>query len=205
MALIGFSSTEWVYFLKNEKKFDLKSMLENPINKEIKSEYLTWQLITVLLPFVTFFFVFLLNIFTFDFINKSFFEAMKSSFSSFNNGSLPIISFSILTSGMPFLLEKLTVYPEYHLLRRRVMAISMIFLFLSASLYVIQTLNIYKDNFNTQASILQIILGCYVFLFACSIGFKMYLLQSTHIIDYEGKINKNVENLSNSVNDMNDE
>ena len=50
MILQGFKITEWVYFFNQENKNDLNKILNNENNKTLNQEFLTWQLITVLLP-----------------------------------------------------------------------------------------------------------------------------------------------------------
>jgi hypothetical protein len=202
MVLQGFKLTEWVYLFDEKNKQALNRIVTNKKNKDIKHEFLTWQLITVLLPVVTFLFVFIFNMATTNFFKFGLAVSVNKAISIFNNGSLPIISFGILTSGMPYLLEQLKVYPEYHIIRRRVMAVSLTFLFLSASLYVIQTLNILNNKLNLFTSILIIASSIYVFFFACSIGFKMYLLQSSNVSEFDEDIREGVNDLSNSTDDI---
>ncbi len=120
MVLHGFKLTEWVYLFDEKNKQALNRIVTNKKNKDIKHEFLTWQLITVLLPVVTFLFVFIFNMATTNFFKFGLVASANKAISIFNNGSLPIISFGILTSGMPYLLEQLKVYPEYHIIRRRV-------------------------------------------------------------------------------------
>ena len=191
----GFKLTDWVFFFgKNDKK-NLDSILYNQNNKGIIEEFITWKLLTVYLPLVTFLLVLILNLSTNNFDISCF-------YSFINNGSLPIISFGIISSGMPYLLEQLKDFPDYQSARRRVMAISLFFLFLSASLYIIQTFSIISTNLNNLSRFLILIFSIYIFLSSSSIGFKMFLLQTKNIKSYDEDLTDNVDVLKDSVGDL---
>lgn len=195
MEQIGFKLTEWIFFFDQKNKENLNKILTHQINKDLKGELVTWKLITVVLPVVTFFVVLILNISTNIDKPELFLQFM-------NNGSLPIISFGILTSGMPYLLEQLQTYPDFHIIRRRVMAIAMIFLFLSASLYTLQTLHIINERLNCCTSLLLLLASIYVFFFSSSVGFKMFVLQSRNINSLPEDIEQNIQGLQNAVEDL---
>jgi ABC-type multidrug transport system fused ATPase/permease subunit len=195
MDRIGYKLTDWIFIFKEKNKTDLNNILSYEKNVGLADEFITWKLITVFLPLLTFLLVFVLNVI----INIC---QTDKYLSFFNNGSLPIISFGILTSGMPFLLEVLENQPDYHIVRRRVMSIAMFFLFLSATLYILQTLSIVQNNFSLLTNLVLATLSVFVFFSSNSIGYKMFLLQSKHIPPFDEKITKGVKNLSNSVDDL---
>lgn len=191
----GYILTDWFFFFGDKDKKNLDSILQNDKNKGLLEEFITWKLITVYLPLITFLLVVILNLLTNTFDANCFYSYM-------NNGSLPIISFGIITSGMPYLLEQLKDFPDYQSARRRVMAISLFFLFLSASLYVIQTFSIISPLLNNLTKLLILIFSIYVFLFSSSIGYKMFLLQSKNITTYEEDVKDKVKDLKDSVEDL---
>ena len=192
----GYLITDWIFFFNNKNKEDINKILaDKSKNKDLLSEFITWKLITVFLPLLTFVIVLFLNLITS-------YSASNNYFSFINNGSLPIISFGILTSGMPYLLEQLQDYPEYHVVRRRVMSIALFFLFLSATLYILQTLTILQSGFSCFTNWILLILSVYVFLFSNTVGYKMFLLQSKNINEFSTDVNENVTNLQSSVSDI---
>ncbi|RBN49470.1 hypothetical protein [Flavobacterium psychrolimnae] len=195
MRNTGYKITEWVFFFEEKNKEDLKKILHDNKNKDLLNEFVTWKLITVFLPLVTFLLVLVLNIIT------NLYETEKY-FSFLNNGSLPIISFGVLTSGMPYLLEQLESFPEYHVVRRRVMSVALFFLFLSASLYILQTLSVISNNLSCLMNFILLILSIYVFFFSSSIGYKMFILQTKNIKDFGVNMVDKVEGLQNALSDL---
>lgn len=191
----GYSTTDWIFFFDEKSNKNLNDILTNDKNKGLKEEFITWKLITVFLPLLTFLLVVLLNLLTIDCKTETFYGFV-------NNGSLPIISFGIITSGMPYLLEQLQNFPDFQATRRRVMAISLFFLFLSASLYILQTLSIISNQFTNWTRFVLLVISIYIFLFSCSIGYKMFLLQSKNIKDFDEEIKDNLKGLNTSVDDL---
>lgn len=198
MKKATYSQIDWIYFFDKSDESNFEKIFSNPKNTGLSSELVTWKLITVSLPVVTFLSVAILNVLTN--INQ------PGLFLGFlNNGSLPIISFGIITSGMPYLLEQLQDYPDFHIMRRRIMAIALIFLFLSASLYIVQTLFIINTKLNCITSFIMLITSIFVFFFARSIGVKMFVLQSRNINGLADEIENNVQNLQNAIEDLENE
>lgn len=195
MKNTGFCLTDWLFFFNSIDKSKIKSLLNNEKNSGLQSEFITWKIITVFLPVVAFSLAFILN-----FITNAI--SITSFFKFFNNGSLPIIAFGILTSGMPYLLERLVDFPEYHIIRRRVMALALVFLFLSAAFYILQTLEIITKSYSVCTNWILTILSFYSLAFSVTIGYKMYLLQSSNIIDYATDINTKVQDLGKSLDDL---
>ena len=195
MKNIGYILTDWMFFFNEKSKENIKSILIDAKNTDLLNEFITWKLITVFLPLVTFALALILNVAT-NLADTSKF------LSYFNNGSLPIISFGILTSGMPYLLEQLQDYPDFHIIRRRVMSVALIFLFLSASLYILQTLTILNSQINILTNWLFFALSLLTFITSSSIGYKMFLLQSKNAIKFEEEMSKNVEKLEDATKDL---
>lgn len=195
MRNIGYWVTDWIFFFSKENKESIDKIFRDTEDKYLKDEFVTWKLITCMLPLVPFVFVLALNILT-NLDSKNLF------YSFVNNGSLPIISFGIISSGMPYLLEKLGEFPEYHSIRRRIMVTSIIFLFLSSALYIVQTLYILGFYLTCLSNGISLFLSVYIYLFSNSIGYKMFILQSKNIVPFDEGVSGNVEGLQGSVNDL---
>lgn len=195
MEKIKYTFTDWIFFFNDKNAESIDKIFKRDNSSELKEELVTWKLITIILPIVTFMVAVILNIIT----NV---HAPERFFSFLNNGSLPIISFGIITSGMPYLLEQLKEFPEFHTIRRRVMAIALFFIFLSASLYILQTLLILSSQFSCVANLILLGASIYVFLFSRSIGVKMFVLQSKNIQSYGEVITEGVRDLKEALEDM---
>lgn len=191
----GYRITDWVFFFDPKDKRVFKSIIDNDNDNGLLQEFITWKLLSVFLPLLTFLLVVVLNLITNSLDLNCFFSFV-------NNGSLPIISFGIISSGMPYLLEQLKDYPDHQTSRRRVMAISLFFLFLSSALYILQTLSIISSKLDNATSMFILILSAYVFIFASSIGFKMFLLQSKNIKPFAEELIERVVELKESVSDL---
>ncbi len=197
----GYKITDWIFFFSKEEKEKISNLLINTDDikldiSKLSREFITWKLITVYLPIFTFLITFFINLFTTH-------CWITNIYNFFNNGSIPIISFGLITSGMPYIMEQLEKDQiHYQLIRRRVMAIAVIFMFLTSILYILQTLEVVSDSYNSQSKILITLLSICGLLFSLSIGFKMFLLQTNIIDDYELKIKKGVNSLKDSLNDL---
>jgi len=195
MRNIGYILTDWIFFFSEDNHDDIQKITTSSKNQDFFDEFVTWKLIIAFLPLIPFIIVVVINVLTNPLDLNSF-------YAFFNNGSLPIISFGIISSGMPYLLEQLKEFPQYHTIRRRVMAISLIFLFLSAALYILQTLSVVNSVINCVTSFASMILAICVYFFSNSVGYKMFMLQSKHIESFEDGISGQVETLQNSLDDL---
>lgn len=195
MNNIGYKLTDWIFFFNERNKQALNQLLNHVDNRSLIEELITWKILSVALPIATFLVALSINLAT-NMCRPELF------YSFVNNGSIPIISFGILTSGMPYLLEQLGEYPDFHTIRRRVMAIAMIFLFLSSCLYTIQTLQIVSTKLNCIANFILMSTSIVVFLFSSSIGFKMFVLQSKNIPAFDENVQENVDDLMDAVDDL---
>lgn len=195
MENIGYKMTDWLFFFKDSQKKEFTKILRHQNNKTLIDEFITWKLITVFLPLITFLFVVFFNILSSNLGPENY-------YSFFNNGSLPIIAFGIITSGMPFLLEQLEGYPDLYSVRRRVMAVGLIFLFLSASIYIIQTLSIIASSLNSITNFIISIVSICVFYISSSVGYKMFILQSKNIKAYDEVVKEGVKDLTSATSDL---
>lgn len=195
MENIGYKLTDWLFFFKDSHKNEFTKILKHENNKTLLDEFITWKLITVFLPLITFLFVVLFNILS------NILEPAKY-YSFFNNGSLPIIAFGIITSGMPYLLEQLEGYPDLYIVRRRVMAVGLIFLFLSASVYIIQTLSIITSKLDNLTNFIIAIMSICIFFISSSIGYKMFILQSKNLKAYDEIVKDGVKKLTSATSDL---
>lgn len=202
MKLTGFSLTDWIFFFSNDEKKKITKLLQHKEEDNfdvsfLMREFITWKLITAYLPIFTFLVALIINLVTINCPTTSFFKIL-------NNGSLPIISFGIITSGVPYIMERLEKeQTDYHLIRRRVMAVALIFMFLTAILYILQTLEVVSTTYNYLSNIIITFLSLCGLVFSLTIGYKMFLLQSDTIQDYGQDVKNNVDNLiNNSVTDL---
>lgn len=196
MEKINYGITDWIYCFNDKNKINLNKIASSDKNKAFKEELITWKLITVYLPIVTFISVIFLNLIT----NL---DKLELFFSFVNNGSLPIISFGIITSGMTYLLERLEEFPDFYSIRRRVMAVSLIFLFLSAVLYILQTLLVISATMSCISNGIILFISIWVFLFAKSLGVKMFTLQSKNVsLSFDEDMKNSIDSLKDSLNDI---
>ena len=193
MSNSGYKITDWIFFFDQSQK---KKINEIITDKNKNNDFITWKIISIALPFLTFLVVAFANII---FSNGCPFLGLKF----LNNGSIPIISFGIISSGVSFLMEEMKENKEYHHIRRRVMGVALLFLFFSASLYLLQTLNVIDNQFTLISEIIILVLSLYISLFSISVGSKMYLLQSGFIPkDFREEVEENVQGLTKAVEDL---
>lgn len=139
--------------------------------------------------------------------------------SVFNNGSLPIIAFGIISAGIPYLMEKIenqsrrkgnkidkNDIDELHIIRRRIMSLATIFLFLTSGLFILQSIlpNIQTRN-NFFIDFISFTLAIIFSWFSVSIGVKMYLVQGAFIVkaDFKETIDNTRSSLNNTDNEFN--
>ncbi|MDF1518108.1 MAG: hypothetical protein P1P79_09185 [Lutibacter sp.] len=125
---------------------DQSDRIDTLKSKNLES-YKTWLIFSVSLPLATYLISVILNFLINGFCKWG--EIM-------NNGSLSIISFGIISSGIPYILEKLQkddiVIED---LRKRVMAISVLLMFLSSAWFVFQTTSVQQFSNNTNINLTQ--------------------------------------------------
>jgi hypothetical protein len=171
--MIGFKTTDWIFFFNEEQSNNINKVANNP---KFKSDFKTWIIISVALPFLTYLFAAFINFL----LGNGLCTFMDNWHKILINGSLPIISFGIISSGVPFLMDEVTgANSPYQKIRKRVMSVALLFLFLTSGLYILQTLEIVVDNLSQAASIIIFFFSIYITAFSISVGFKMYLLQGS--------------------------
>jgi len=195
MRNTGYILTDWIFFFSKDNQESLTKIFDAARNRDVSDEFVTWKLIIAFLPLIPFLLVLGINI-SANPIDAHLFYTFV------NNGSLPIISFGIISSGMPYLLEQLGQYPEYHSIRRRVMAISLLFLFLSTAIYIMQTLYTISQTINNITSFVSMLFAFCIYFFSNSVGYKMFMLQSKNIDSFEDVINDKVDSLQSSLDDI---
>jgi len=164
----------WFFFFNEEQRVKI-----DQLRNENYEEFKTWFIFTVFLPLLPFFI-------------SMFIHVLIDGFNDWgrilNNGSIPIISFGIISSGIIFLMEKLKkddLIIEY--LKRRVMAIAVVMLFITAALFIFQSL--VDKLFNTECSLINFwqhaimfIISVICLVLAARVGQNMFFLQK-QIID----------------------
>lgn len=143
-------------------------------------DFKVWYIYAALLPLATYTFAFLIN-FTF-LLNEPCKFTLKNIFATLNNGSLPIIAFGIVSSSIPFLMEVIEVENEKRKsiigdLRKKIMAIAVLVLFLTSALYVLQSINREFIILDDYQEIILFVMTFVILLFSISNGGKMFLLQ----------------------------
>jgi len=117
----------WFFFFNEEQELKV-----NQLRTDNYENFKTWFIFTAFLPLLPFIIAVLIHVLI---------DGMTNWGKTINNGSIPIISFGIVSSGIIFLMEKLKKddYIIEHI-KRRVMAIAVVLLFLTASLFIFENL-----------------------------------------------------------------
>ncbi|MBL7682032.1 MAG: hypothetical protein JNK00_01635 [Flavipsychrobacter sp.] len=185
----GFQISDWIFFFTKEQ---VKLVNDVKIREKVISDFKSWILISIILPFFTYLLAAIFNVLLCDNIGMVMSDWPKI----FINGSLPIISFGIISSGVPFLMEDLSILnPEVSRIRRRVMAVALLLLFLTASFYIFQTISVINDRLDKAGSALVLFLSVIIAFFSVSVGFKMFLLQSSFQKGIDEEIRNNANNM----------
>jgi len=173
----------FLWGITDEQKGELKELKKNHL-EDLKS----WTIFSVFLPLITFGFAVVTN------LVYSTPSGVKAKWGTFlNNGSLPIIAFGIMSSSLPYMVEKLSLSGAakdtiIYSLRKRVVAIVAAVMFLASGLFIIQSLSFLQNN-HSQNTLLAIG-GLIVTIWATILGRAMFLTQSMIVErDVAGDIN----------------
>jgi len=167
------------------------------LRKEFRPHLASWTIFTILLPLVTFVFGTMANLLYYD-PEKLPAEWVKV----FNNGSMPIIAFGIVSSSLPFVVDKLTRRDKQkedvmYALRKRVLGIATIVMFLASGLFIIQSLTALNNSqFRHQ---ILLIVSVVLIIWAAALGKIMFLTQSISPEPLPDSVIKNSEQLSSSL------
>jgi len=187
------NNTDFIFRFNDDQKKALDSIENNP---RTKSDFHTWTIITIALPILTFTVAAIFNCIlspNVDYILNNWPKFLL-------NGSVPIISFGIISSGVSYLMEELdSNTPVVQSIRRRVMGIAIIFLFLTSILYIFQSVSTVSETLKCVANLILLILSSVVCIFSISIGLKMYLLQNSMVADYGKSLKSNVDNMGENL------
>lgn len=163
--------------------------IKNDNLEELKS----WTLFTVVLPLTTFTVA--------VFINSLLSKCFLSEWSKFlNNGSLPIISFGIISSALSYLVDKLsgnnnTIFE----LRKRVTAVAVLLLFITSSLFILQSASFVEISPIIQLIIL--IVSILFTIYSVQLGKLMFILQSSFANAFITKQEQSVQDIQRGLND----
>jgi len=167
-----------------------------------KQDLTSWTLFTVILPLITFLFVAAINILYTNCLCSSWGKI-------FNNGSLPIIAFGVISSTIPYLVEKLRSESNEKLdvdnnveifdLRKRALAFATVLLFITAGLFIVQSLNFVENN--DTKNIIFLISAIIITFLSAIVGRAMFLLQSVYVANegFEESVEANVEQIQASI------
>jgi hypothetical protein len=154
----------------------------------------SWTVFTIVLPLVTFLFA--------AGINLLYTSCIYSTWGKmFNNGSLPIIAFGILSSAVPYLVEKIQLRQpeesEVYDLRKRTLAFAVVLLFITAGLFIVQSINFVE---NTQVvNTVLLVFAVVATILAVKVGRVMFLLQSAYANTFQEDVGEKVDAMKNDL------
>jgi hypothetical protein len=160
----------WFFFFSEDHKAKI-DQLRNENTESLK----TWGVFTVILPLLPFFFSVFIHFLIYG----------AQDWTKMLTGSIPIISFGIVCSGITFLMEKLEIKGDDELImqiKKRIMAVAVSMLFLTASLFIFENLaeRLFNNScpliFQAQYSIL-LMLSLFCLCLSARIGQNMFLVQ----------------------------
>ena len=191
-----------MFFLTKKQRRKLNKIRANNIE-----DYKTWSVYVIVLPLAAFIFAFGLNmLFLLNHGNGiSLSEEIEHVFIIINNGSLPIIGFGIVSSSITYLMEvidegKKSQTANLAYIRRKIMSISVLVLFLTSALYILQSIS--RDFFPSSIvqDIIIFVTTLVILILAISTGRKMFLLQKLTIEnDYAVSIHKSTNSFSQGL------
>jgi hypothetical protein len=155
---------------------DLQKTLRH-LQKNNTQQYKTWIIFSVIIPLATYIISIAVNVLI---------SGLTDWEKVVNNGSLTIISLGLLTSGVPYLLEKLDKDDEnIDIIRGRAMAIAMVLIFLSSAWSIFQTTSLALFSIcpfikNIQ-NLVTLVVGVLIFLYSAHVSLNMFLLQKKAI------------------------
>ena len=162
------------------------------INRE---ELKPWTIFTITLPIVTFFLSAVMNVLLSQCVIMDLGKIV-------NNGSLPIIAFGIVSSAVSYLVEHLKDGdPDIYAIRKRVMAVSLLLLFTTASLFLFQSLNVVSERLQGFQHATIFIFSILIATYSIRLGRYMYLLQSTFADDYAQQEKLRVDKITDTLKD----
>lgn len=85
------------------------------------------------------------------------------------------------------------------------MAVALLFLFLTASVYIFQTVSLIADRLEPAGSGLVLLVSIIISLFSISVGFKMFLLQSSFQKGIDEEIRNNTSTMVAAIEGQNNE
>jgi hypothetical protein len=111
-----------------------------------------------------------------------------------NNGSLPIISFGIVTTNFVYLIENLSTDREiYSNLKTLTTVYAIILIFVLALLFIFQSN--FLDSFTHSQLTLSLGLSIVCFVLSVSLGKKMFLLQNKLVSIFEDVFKEQMDKL----------
>lgn len=152
----------WFLLLNNDQKDKILKLGEDN-----KVEYKTWFIFSIVLPLAPFIISILISF------------LLVGNFKwglIINNGSLPIISYGFITSGIVYLMERINNKELIHYqLRERIMSFSVLFLFLNSAIFIFETTN--KELLTTIQHQIILVFSLLVFYYSLQTSKVMFLLQ----------------------------
>jgi hypothetical protein len=189
MSKVNFWIFNWIFVPSPEQVDRLEDLTRNNLSKSQK-----WFFISVILNVAPFILAGVLEAYLHSDNLKCF----------LNNGTLPILSFGIISTNFFYLLENipgnLTDDKElYENMKLKITVLSIICLFIATTMYILQSNFI--GNFGNNHYWPSIIFSIVVLIYSVSCAKKMFLLQNIFLTDYA----KTISNLKNDLNKKDDE
>jgi hypothetical protein len=186
--IFTFMKTIWFWLwnwplLPNNKE---KEIIESLANENI-DETRNWLYISVLLNLFPFIFSLLIELV----VNRGNWLCLL------NNGSLPILAYSLLATNFFYLLENVPAVKEstsFHNVKTRLYVLAVLTMFISAVLYIFQSN--FSNEFQHGHLVYSLIISVTMLVMSIVWGSKMYLLQQEKIETYSDNLAKQSRNLS---------
>lgn len=163
------------------------------IRKDNNEELKSWVIFTAFLPLTTFVFAACVN----ALLSKYFLDEWSK---FLNNGSLPIISFGIVSSALSYLVDKLTGNNNTVFeLRKRVTAIALVLLFITSSLFILQSLAFIAIPI--WAHIIVLLVSILFTIYSVQLGKLMFILQSSFANAFMNKQEASLQDMQQGLTD----
>lgn len=111
-----------------------------------------------------------------------------------NNGTLPVLSFSIIATNFIYLIENISSDRDiYYNIKSNLTGLSIILVLVSSILYILQSNFVtYFNDSNLNSSF---IFSLIVLFFSLVVGKKMFLIQNKFISDFEKRFKNQMDSL----------
>lgn len=112
-----------------------------------------------------------------------------------NNGSIPVLAFSIIATNLIYLLDNIPTDREVYVqLKIKILVISIFIILASSILYIFQSN--FVSCFSNEQLIISYLIGVFLLIISVIIGKKMFLLQNKFITFLEENFRQQLDELT---------